>query len=71
MDKAFRISVLVFVGSLISMITFAVAPEIPDYPSFTGLQTVITIVKILDAFDLPFTILSAFCSVITYLLKKR
>ncbi len=70
--KIFKVSIWVFVVSFISVIAFLITPEIPDDPSyanFTGLQQLIGLIKIIDAFDLPLTILSAISSGVTYLLK--
>ena len=72
LQRIFKVSIWFFVVSLVSVIAFLVAPEIPDDPSYakyTGLKALINLVKIIDAFDLPITILSAISSGITYIIK--
>jgi hypothetical protein len=70
MDRAFRISVIIFVITL-SILLFSIAvPEDSRYANYFGLQEIISVIKTIDTADLYLTILSFIASLVTYIGKK-
>jgi len=70
MNRAFKISFIIFWVTL-SIFLFSIAvPEDSRYANYFGLQEVINVIKAIDTADLYLAILSFFASLVTYIGKK-